>query len=145
MNDDSLIINIITIISTAFGAMIGYLFGGWGVLINLLLILVIVDWLTGWAVAWTNGELKSHKGYYGIMRKIIIFLMVTVAHFIDQVLGNQGYFQDAVIFFYMANELLSIIENAGRMGLPVPKAFRKALEILETKSGEEESIHHEPK
>ncbi|MET3549176.1 toxin secretion/phage lysis holin [Paenibacillus favisporus] len=132
-------------LSTAFGAIAGYLFGGWNVLINLLLILVVVDWLTGFGVAWVNGQLMSRKGFYGIARKIAVFMMVTVAHFIDVVLGNLKYFQNAVIFFYLANELLSILENVGRMGLPIPKVFQRAIEILESKSEEEESATHEPK
>lgn len=105
-------------------------------LLHLLLLLVIFDWLTGWAAAWINGELKSRKGYHGIARKVAIFSLVVIAHFIDIILGDLRYFQNTVVFFYLANELLSIIENVGRMGLPVPKVFRKAIEIFNQKSGE---------
>ncbi|MEC0239248.1 phage holin family protein [Paenibacillus dokdonensis] len=136
---------LIKMFSTAFGAVTGYFFGGWGVLMHLLLILVAVDWFTGWIAAWSSGELMSRRGFYGIARKVAIFLMVTVAHFVDLVLGNLKYFQNAVIFFYLANELLSIIENAGRMGLPIPKVFQQAIEILNSKSDEEEPSRHEQK
>lgn len=128
---------LIKTVSTVLGAVAGYMFGGWTILINLLLILVVADWLTGWGAAWINGELRSRKGYYGIARKVTIFLLVTIAHFIDLALGNLQYFQDAVICFYIANELLSILENVGRMGIYVPKVLRRAVEMFEAKSGEE--------
>ncbi len=125
---------IIKVVSTAYGAAVGYLFGGWDVLINLLLVLVIVDWFSGWAAAWMRGELKSRVGFKGIIRKVAIFVVVAIAHFIDQALGSLHYFQDAVIFFYLANELLSVIENAGKMGLPMPNILRNAVHIFESKS-----------
>lgn len=129
---------IVKSVSTGAGAMIGYFFGEWSVMINLLLMLVIVDWVTGWAAAWINGELKSRTGYRGIARKVAIFVMVTIAHFIDKAVGDLHYFQDAVIFFYLANELLSVIENMGRMGVPMPKVLRHAVKIFESHSGEDE-------
>ncbi|SMF88124.1 toxin secretion/phage lysis holin [Paenibacillus uliginis N3/975] len=128
--------HVIKTISAVSGALMGYMFGGWSLLIHLLLWFVIVDWLTGWAAAWINGELKSRKGYFGIARKVAIFLLVALSHFIDNALGGLQYFQNAVVFFYLANELLSILENVGRMGLPVPKVLRKAIEIFNEKSGE---------
>lgn len=124
---------IIKIVSTAFGGAAGYLFGGWDVLINLLLLLVVVDWLSGWAAAWMRGELKSRVGFKGIIRKVTIFVVVAIAHFIDQALGSLRYFQDAVVFFYLANELLSVIENMGKMGLPMPDILRNAVQIFESK------------
>ncbi len=120
--------------AAGFGAIAGYLLGEWSVMIHLLFILVIADWLTGWIAAWIRGELRSRIGYHGIARKVVIFLIVVVAHFIDVALGNLHYFQDAVIFFYLANELLSIIENVGRMGVPMPDVLRNAVKIFESRS-----------
>ncbi|AOK91967.1 phage holin family protein [Paenibacillus polymyxa] len=116
------------------GAMIGYFFGGWTTMLTLLWWMVVIDFFTGWAAAWINGELKSRKGYYGIARKVAIFLMVTIAHLIDRILGDAHYFRDAVIFFYLANELLSVIENVGRMGVPMPDILRNAVKIFESRS-----------
>ncbi len=130
---------IIKIVSTAFGGAAGYLFGGWDVLINLLLLLVVVDWLSGWAAAWMRGELKSRVGFKGIIRKVTIFVVVAIAHFIDQALGSLRYFQDAVVFFYLANELLSVIENMGKMGLPMPDILRNAVQIFESKKAPQEN------
>lgn len=126
---------IIRMVSTALGAIVGYLYGGWTAMLNALLILVVIDFLTGWAAAWINGELRSMKGYIGIAKKVGIFLFVTVAHVIDGVLGDMHFLRDAVIFFYIANELLSIIENAGKMGIPMPPAFINAVAVLQEKAG----------
>ncbi|UNL94002.1 phage holin family protein [Paenibacillus polymyxa] len=120
--------------SLSAGAMIGYFFGGWTTMLTLLWWMVVIDFFTGWAAAWINGELKSRKGYYGIARKVAIFLMVTIAHLIDRILGDAHYFRDAVIFFYLANELLSVIENVGRMGVPMPDILRNAVKIFESRS-----------
>lgn len=126
---------IIRMVSTALGAVVGYLYGGWTAMLNALLVLVIVDFITGLIAAWINGELRSKVGNIGIAKKVGIFLFVTVAHVIDGVLGDMHFLRDAVIFFYMANELLSIIENAGKMGIPMPPAFINAVAVLQEKAG----------
>lgn len=121
--------------AATIGVVVGYLWGEWTVMLKALLILVCIDWLTGWAAAWIHGELRSRKSYIGIAKKVSIFLLVTVAHVIDTVLGEMHYLRDAVVFFYLANELLSICENAGRMGMPMPPVLRNAIEVLESKAG----------
>ncbi|MDO3408561.1 phage holin family protein [Saccharibacillus sp. CPCC 101409] len=118
----------------AFGAVVGYLFGGWNMLINLLVILVVLDWLTGWAAAWVRGELRSRIGFEGIVRKVAIFVVMAIAHLVDNVLGDLHLFRDAVVFFYLANELLSVIENLGKIGVPMPPVIRDAVRIFESKS-----------
>ncbi|RAP30414.1 hypothetical protein C2W64_01610 [Brevibacillus laterosporus] len=69
----------------------------------------------------------------GIALKVFIFAMVAVAHVVDSALGDQHVFQNATVFFYLANELLSILENAGRIGLPVPDVIKRAVEVLKDK------------
>ena len=123
--------------SLSIGALIGYTFGGWTSMLTLLTILIVADWLSGWAAAWMAGELKSRIGYYGIARKVGILVMVMIAHLIDIVLGDAHYFRDAVIFFYLANELLSVVENLGRMGVPLPNVIMNAVKIFETRSNNE--------
>ena len=102
------------------GAVTGYVWGGWSLPAHLLLWFVVIDWLTGWGAAWMNGAYRI--GYTGIARKMTIFLIIALMHLVDRVLGEMNYFQNTVIFFYLANESLSIIENVGRMGYrsPVP-------------------------
>ncbi|MCE5169415.1 phage holin family protein [Paenibacillus profundus] len=123
--------------AAASGGLAAFLFGGWPVLIQVLLIIVIVDFATGVMAAGTEGKLRSSVGLIGIARKVFIFLIVAIAYQIDTVLGDQHLLRDATIFFYIANELLSIIENGGRMGVPVPKILKQAIEVLKGKSGEE--------
>jgi toxin secretion/phage lysis holin len=120
------------------GAVTGYVWGGWSLPLHLLLWFVVIDWLTGWGAAWMNGELRSRIGYTGIARKMTIFLIIALMHLVDRVLGEMNYFQNTVIFFYLANELLSIIENVGRMGVPIPQSLRNVVQVFQIKSEEGE-------
>lgn len=118
------------------GAVTGYVWGGWSLPLHLLLWFVVIDWLTGWGAAWMNDELRSRIGYTGIARKMTIFLIIALMHLVDRVLGEMNYFQNTVIFFYLANELLSIIENVGRMGVPIPQSLRNVVQVFQIKSEE---------
>lgn len=113
-----------------------YFYGGWSGVLGVLLVFVILDYVTGMAAAAVEGRLESNVGIFGIARKVFIFAMVSVAHLVDGVLGDGHMFRDAVAFFYIANELLSIIENGGKLGAPIPPAIRQAIEVLKGKGGE---------
>lgn len=115
----------------------GYLFGGWSAILGVLMVFVILDYATGIAAAGEAGELRSKVGLIGIARKVFIFAMVAVAHLVDTVLGDGHLLRDATCFFYISNELLSIIENGGRLGAPIPPAIRKAVDVLKGKGGME--------
>ena len=114
----------------------GFLFGGWSVLLTILSVLVIIDYASGLAAAGVNGEMKSKVGYIGITRKVFIFvIIVTVAHMIDLLLIKNGIemgflVMTVAIVFYCIDELISITENAGKMGVYVPEAITKAIELL---------------
>lgn len=112
-----------------------YFFGGWSGVLGVLLVFVILDYLTGIVAAGMIGKLESNVGMFGIARKVFIFAMVSVAHLVDGVLGDGHLFRDAVAFFYIANELLSIIENGGKLGAPIPPVIRQAIEVLKGKGG----------
>lgn len=115
------------------GSVVAYLFGGWTVLLQILIVFMLIDYFTGLMASW--GMLNSKVGFKGIFKKIMILSLVAVAHLIDQVLGGgNSLVRDAVIFFYLANELLSILENAGRTGLPIPSVLTKAVDVLNNKS-----------
>lgn len=117
------------------GSLLTYLFGGWSALLGVLVSFVVVDYITGVLAAATEGKLNSEIGLKGIGKKAFIFLFVAIGNLADTALGSTGnLFRDAVIYFYLANELLSIIENAGRMGVPVPSILKKAVEIFNSKS-----------
>ena len=115
--------------------MLSYFYGGWSAVLGVLLFFVILDYLTGIAAAGMTGKLESNVGMFGIARKVFIFAMVSVAHLVDGVLGDGHLFRDAVAFFYIANELLSIIENGGKLGAPIPPVIRQAIEVLKGKGG----------
>ena len=128
--------NVFKMVVAMGGAAASFLFGGWSSLLGVLLTFVVVDYVSGVIAAGLEGSLKSKAGLIGISRKIFIFALVAIAHKIDTALGEQHLFRDATIFFYMANELLSIIENAGRIGLPVPEPIKRAVEVLKSKGGQ---------
>jgi len=125
--------NILKIGIAGLMSIISFLFGGWTTLLQILLIFVILDYVTGLIAGAYSGLLSSKVGFRGIAKKIMIFALVAVAHAIDVVLGDNHLVRDAVIFFYLANEVLSIIENAGKTGLPIPDALIKAVDVLKGK------------
>lgn len=121
-------------IFAAAGAAISYFSGGWSALLQVLLVFVIIDYITGVLASALEGKLNSAIGAKGIAKKVFIFVIVAVAHLVDTSLGEAHVFRDATIFFYLANELLSILENAGRVGLPIPPMISKAVQVLQGRS-----------
>ncbi len=120
--------------SLAVGSwLMSYLFGGWSGVLGVLLFFVILDYLTGVAAGGATGKLKSKIGLIGIARKVFIFAMVAVGHLVDGILGDGHIFRDTVAFFYIANELLSITENGGKLGAPIPNVIKQAIEVLKGK------------
>ena len=126
------------------GSTVAAAFGGWDAAMITLISMMVIDYLTGVLVAGVfhnspkteNGTLESKAGWKGLCRKGVTLLIVLVAARLDIILGT-GVIRDAVIIGYIANEIISIIENAGLMGVPIPAAIEKAIEVLQSK-GEEE-------
>jgi len=129
--------NALKVMVAVGGSAASFLFGGWSALLNILLAFVIIDYVTGVGAAAKEGKLNSTIGGWGIAKKVSIFAIVAVAHLVDSALGDAHLFRDAAIFFYLANELLSLLENAGRLGAPVPPGLQKAVEVLKGKGGGE--------
>ncbi len=118
-----------------FGLSVTYLFGGWTILLETLVVFMILDFVTGLLAAGVQKKLNSAIGFKGIAKKAMIPVIVAIGHFIDQAIGNNGdLFMSMVIYFYIANELLSIIENSGKIGLPIPNVIKDAVEVLKSKS-----------
>ena len=119
----------------------GWFLEGIDGLLYALIIFVIVDYITGIMVAIINKELSSEIGARGIFKKILIFILVGIAHIIDsRLIGEGSVIRTAVIFFYLSNEGISIIENSTRIGLPVPQKLKDVLAQLHGKSkGEDEN------
>jgi len=116
---------------TGLGGWMGYYLGGCDGLLYALIAFVIVDYLTGVMCAIADKRLSSNVGFKGICRKVLIFLLVGIANIIDmQVIGQEGILRTAVIFFYLSNEGVSLLENAGHLGLPIPGQLKEVLEQL---------------
>lgn len=122
------------------GSTVAAAFGGWDAAMITLVSMMVIDYLTGVLVAGVfhnspkteNGALESKAGWKGLCRKGMTLLIVLVAARLDIILGT-GFIRDAVIIGYIANETISIIENAGLMGVPIPEAIQKAIEVLQQK------------
>lgn len=131
--------NVLSAIFAAIGLWLGLFIGPVNGLLIALIVFVITDYITGLASAIVRKELSSSVGFKGLARKVLIFLIVGIANVLDvYVLGANAVLRTAVILFYMANEGLSIIENAGEIGLPIPKKLKEVLAQLRKKSGEED-------
>ena len=119
----------------AVGGWLGYFLGGCDGLLYALIAFVAIDYITGVMCAISDKTLSSEVGFKGICRKVLIFLLVGIGNIIDvQVLGSPGVLRTAVIFFYLSNEGVSLLENAAHLGLPVPDAIKTVLEQLHDRS-----------
>ena len=131
--------NVIQLIFTAVGGWLGYFLGGCDGLLYALLAFVTLDYLTGLMCAIVDKKLSSEIGFKGIFKKVLIFVLVGVGHLLDvQVLGEVGILRTAVIFFYLSNEGVSLIENAAHLGLPIPEKLKAVLEQLHDRAEKED-------
>ena len=122
--------NIIKFIVGVGGGLASFLWGGWSALVQTLVLFIVLDYAFAVLVAGSHGELNSRIGFKGIAKKIAILVLVAVAHQIDLILGDGSLIRDTVIFFYIANELLSILETAAKTDLPIPNVLKKAVDTL---------------
>ncbi|MFD2117237.1 holin family protein [Paenibacillus yanchengensis] len=129
---------IIKTIIAAGGAVISFLLGGWTQLMTVLVIFIAIDFLLGVTLAAKEGKAASRELWLGVTRKIGTLSIVAVAHMLDTIIGDAHLIRDAAIFFYLAGELLSLIENAGQLGVPIPPIISKAVEVLRGKGVEKE-------
>lgn len=113
-----------------------YLLGGWDIALQCLLIAIALDYVSGIIKAFTNKTLCSKIGFRGILKKIGLLLIVMVGVLIDRVTGDTGAIRTLVIYYFVANEGLSILENLGEAGVPIPPAIKKALKALRKESNE---------
>lgn len=125
----------------AVGAAVSYLYGEWSPMLTVLLALVVADYVSGFVASALEGRLSSAVGFRGIARKIAIFALVAIGHLIDGAIGEAHLIRDAAIWFYAANELLSIIENMGRLGVPIPPVIQQAVAVLQGRAGVDKGAH----
>lgn len=127
--------NTIQLAFAAIGGWLGYFLGGCDGLLIALIVFAVVDYITGVMCAVADHSLSSAVGFKGICRKVLIFALVGIANIIDvHVIGDGSILRTAVIFFYLSNEGVSLLENAAHLGLPIPEKLKDVLEQLHDRS-----------
>lgn len=122
---------LIQMVFSAFGGFIGWFLGGNDGFIYALLAFVVIDYITGIMCAIADKELSSEVGFKGICKKVLIFALVGIGNLLDiYILGQAGILRNVVIFFYLSNEGVSILENSAHLGLPVPEKLKEILKQL---------------
>lgn len=129
----------IQLVFAAAGGWLEWFLGGCDGLLFALVAFVVIDYITGIMCAVVDKKLSSAVGFKGIFKKVLIFALVGVGHILDtRVIGAGSVLRTAVIFFYLSNEGISLLENAGHLGLPIPKKLKSILEQLHDRSEKEE-------
>ena len=131
--------NGIQLVFTMIGGWLGYFLGGCDGLLIALVMFVVMDYISGVMCAIADKNLSSEVGFKGICRKVLIFVLVGIANILDvQVIGTGSVLRTAIIFFYISNEGISLLENAGYLGLPIPEKIKTVLEQLHDRAEREE-------
>ena len=129
--------NTVQCVFTAVGGWLGYFLGGCDGLLIALVVFATVDYITGVMCAIADQKLSSEVGFRGICRKVLIFILVGIANILDvEVIGTGSVLRTAIIFFYLSNEGVSLLENAAHLGLPVPKKLKDVLAQLHDRAEE---------
>jgi toxin secretion/phage lysis holin len=130
--------NMIQFLFVIVGGWLGYFLGGCDGLLYALLVFVVIDYITGVMCAIADKNLSSSVGFKGICTKVLIFILVGIANILDvQVIDAGSVLRTAVIFFYISNEGVSLLENAAHLGLPIPEKIKTVLEQLHDRSESE--------
>ncbi len=126
--------NVIQMVFTAVGGWLGYFLGGYDGLLYALVVFMVADYITGVMCAVSDKKLSSAVGFKGICRKVLILMLVGIANLLDvEVIGTGAVLRTAVIFFYLSNEGVSLLENAAHLGLPIPEKLKAVLAQLHKK------------
>ena len=129
--------NTVQCVFTAVGGWLGYFLGGCDGLLIALVVFAAVDYITGVMCAINDQKLSSEVGFRGICRKVLIFILVGIANILDvEVIGTGSVLRTAIIFFYLSNEGVSLLENAAHLGLPVPTKLKDVLAQLHDRAEE---------
>ena len=130
--------NWIQIAFTALGGFLGWVLGGMDGFLYALIAFAVIDYITGVLCAISDKTLSSEVGFKGICRKVLIFTLVGIGNILDvYVLSGTGVLRTAVIFFYLSNEGVSLLENAAHLGLPIPEKLKEVLEQLHDRATDE--------
>lgn len=127
--------NTIQLVFTAVGGWLGWFLGGSDGLLFALIAFVVIDYITGVMCAISDKKLSSAVGFKGICKKVLIFALVGGGHILDAfVIGSGSVLRTAIIFFYLSNEGVSLVENCAHLGLPVPQKLKDVLEQLHNRA-----------
>lgn len=127
--------NVIQMVFAAVGGWLGYFLGGYDGLLYALVVFMVMDYVTGIMCAISDEKLSSAVGFKGICRKVLILMLVGIANLMDaEVIGTGAVLRTAVIFFYLSNEGVSLLENAAHLGLPIPEKLKTILAQLHDRS-----------
>ena len=128
----------IQLVFAGLGGWLGWFLGGCDGLLFALVAFVVIDYITGIMCAVVDKKLSSAVGFKGICRKVLIFTLVGIGNILDvYVLGGTGVLRTAVIFFYLSNEGVSLLENAAHLGLPIPEKLKEVLEQMHDRATDE--------
>lgn len=131
--------NTIQLVITGIGGWLGYFLGGFDGLLYALIAFAVVDYITGVMCAIIDKKLSSAIGFKGRCRKVLIFVLVGIANILDvEVIGTGSILRTAIIFFYLSNEGVSLLENAAHLGLPIPQKLKEVLQQLHNRSEDKE-------
>lgn len=134
--------NMIQMVFTLIGGWLGYFLGGYDGLLYALVVFMAADYITGIMCAVSDKKLSSEVGFKGICRKVLILMLVGIANLLDlQVIGTGAVLRTAVIFFYLSNEGVSLLENAAHLGLPIPEKLKAILAQLHDRAESEDENH----
>ena len=130
--------------AVAIGGYLGYFVGGVDGLMTALIIFMVIDYITGLMCAIVDRKLSSEVGFKGICKKVLIMMLVGVAHIVDlHVVGTGSALRSAVVCFYMSNEGVSLLENTAHLGLPIPEKLKDILSQLHGREDVKEDENHE--
>lgn len=125
---------IISLVASEVVTIFIYLFGGIDVALTCLIVAIVLDYVSGMIKAYNKKQLSSKIGFSGILKKIGILILVMLSVLVDRVTGNTGAIRTLVIYYFVANEGLSVLENLSESGIPIPTAIKKALKVLKDQS-----------
>lgn len=125
---------IISLVASEAATIFIYLFGGIDVALTCLIVAIVLDYVSGMIKAYNKKQLSSKIGFSGILKKIGILILVMLSVLVDRVTGDTGAIRTLVIYYFVANEGLSVLENLGESGIPIPNAIKKALKVLKEQS-----------
>lgn len=128
----------IGLIFASAGILLTWSFGGWELGLQILITCMTLDYILGIVTGYKNDELDSRKGFNGLKKKFTVLIVLILAVLLDRLTSQEWVFRTAVIYFYIAMEGLSILENAAKLGVPIPDKLKKALIQLQDEDTEEE-------